>query len=264
MIVGKPSMQNDVIYFKDELNDEFSGIKRPKANLDENFVYIHKNVFWNILRFFVYRVFLTPFAYFYLKFKFHIKYVNKNVLKGYKHKGYFMYGNHTNVPADAFIPNMLSFPQNCYVVVNSENVAVKGTQNIMMMLGAIPIPDSFNGMKNFIGAIEKRSIQKSMIMIYPEAHIWPYYTKIRPFKSTSFRYPVQFSDPVFCFTTTYQKRKHSKKPRMVIYVDGPFYSDNNIDEFKRKDDLRNKVYETMVERSKNSDCEYIKYVCKED
>jgi len=257
-------MQNRVIYYNDELNDEFSGIKRTKPNLDENFVYIHKNVLWNFCKFVVYRIFLTPFAFLYLKFKFHTKFVNKKILKKFKKKGYFVYGNHTNLPADAFIPNMLSFPQNCYVVVNSENVAVKGTRNIMMMLGAIPIPDNFNGMKHFISAIEKRSIQKSMIVIFPEAHVWPYYTKIRPFKATSFRYPVQFSDPAFCFTTTYQKRKHSKKPKMVVYVDGPFYPDNNVNEFNRKDDLRNKIYETMVERSKNSNYEYIKYIKKED
>ena len=140
-----------------------------------------------------------------------------------------MYGNHTNVPADAFIPNMLSFPQNCYVVVNSENVAVKGTQNIMMMLGAIPIPDSFNGMKNFIGAIEKRSVQKSMIMIYPEAHIWPYYTKIRPFIDVSFKYPVSLEIPAFCITNTYVARgKKKDKIKMVTYVDGPFFPNKNL------------------------------------
>jgi hypothetical protein len=256
-------MKNREIYYQDELNDEFSGIKRVKPNIDDKFIYIHKNPCWKFLGFIVYRIFLTPFAYFYLKFKFHAKFVNKKVLKPFKRKGYFIYGNHTNIPADAFIPNMLSFPQNCYVVVNSENVAVKGTRNIMMMLGALPIPDNFNGMKNFINAIEKRSVQKSMIMIYPEAHVWPYYTKIRPFKATSFRYPVQFSDPSFCFTTTYQKRKHSKKPKMVIYVDGPFYADNSIDEFKRKEDLRNQIYSKMVERSANSNCEYVKYIKKE-
>jgi len=256
-------MKNRDIYYQDELNDEFSGIKREKGNIDEKFVYIHQNFFWKFLGFIVYRIFLTPFAFVYLKFKFHAKFVNKRVLRQFKRKGYFVYGNHTNIPADAFIPNVLSFPQNCYVVVNSENVTVKGTKNIMMMLGALPIPDNFSGMKNFINAIEKRSVQKSMIMIYPEAHVWPYYTKIRPFKSTSFRYPVQFSDPSFCFTTTYQKRKHSRKPMMVIYVDGPFYADNSIDEFKRKEDLKNRIYSKMVERSLNSNCEYVKYIKKE-
>ena len=257
-------MEQKVFYYSDELNDEFSGIKRKKPNLGENFTYIHKDIIWLFFKFIVYRVFVTPFAYFYLKLKFHYKTVNKKVLRGYRRSGYFMYGNHTNVPADAFIPNMLTFPQNSYVVVNSENLAVKGTRNLMMMLGALPIPDSFNGMKNFLDALEKISVKKNAIIIFPEAHIWPYYTKIRPFKSTSFRYPVQFDDPVFCFTTTYQKRKHSKKPKMVVYVDGPFFVNYELAESKRKEDLRDRVYQKMCERSENSNLEIIKYVKKEE
>jgi len=255
---------DETIYYTDELNDEFSGIVREKTSLKEDFVYIHKNIFWRIGAFFVYRVFTFPFAYFYLKFKFHYKLVNKKVMKPYRKKGFFLYGNHTNVPADAFICNMVSFPKRNYVIVNSDNVAVKGTVNLMMMEGALPIPDSFKGMRNFIAAIEKRSVQKNCVTIFPEAHVWPYYTKIRPFKSTSFRYPVQFNDVTFCFTTTYQKRKHGKKPKIVVYVDGPFFVNNDLPNNDRKEDLRNRVYETMCERSKNSNCEFIKYVRKEN
>lgn len=249
------------IFYTDELNDEFSGIKRKPFFLDENFKYIHSNIFWKIAEFVVYRMIMTPAAYLYLKIKFRYKIVNKKVLKKYKNKGYFMYGNHTNIPADAYIPNMISFPKKCYVIVNSENIAVKGTRTFMSMVGAIPIPSSFKGMRNFIEAIEKRSVNHNAIAVYPEAHVWPYYTKIRPFKSTSFRYPVQFNDATFAYTTTYQKRKHSSKPKIVVYVDGPFYGEN-IDGTNSKENLRNKVYDCMVERAKNNNVEMIKYIKK--
>ena len=55
--------------------------------------------------------------------------------------------------------------------------------NSIQLLGAIPIPNNKNGMKNFINAIETHINKKHSITIYPEAHIWPYYTKIRPFKA---------------------------------------------------------------------------------
>ena len=251
-----------VIYYNDELNDEFSGVKEKDFKLNDDYQYIHKNVLWKIGEFFFYRVIMTPVAFFYLKFKFHFKVINKKVLKGFKKHGIFLYGNHTNVPADAYIPNMVVFPQKCYVIVNSQNVAIKGTRTFMSMVGALPIPDSFKGMRSFIEAVEKRSVQGNAICVYPEAHIWPYYTKIRPFKSASFRYPIQFGDPSFAFTTTYQKRKHSKKPKIVVYVDGPFYGDLNLSEKERKEDLRNRIYNAMVERSKNSNIEVVKYVKK--
>ncbi|MFA6667279.1 MAG: 1-acyl-sn-glycerol-3-phosphate acyltransferase [Bacilli bacterium] len=255
--------EQKTIYYSNELNDEFSGIKKQEYQLESNYKYIHNNIFWRFFAFIVYRLVMTPVAYLYMKFKFDIKIVNRKAMKGYRNSGVFLYGNHTNIPADAYIPNLITFPQRSYVIVNSQNVAKKGTRTFMKMVGALPIPDSFKGMRSFIEAVEKRSVTDNAIIIYPEAHVWPYYTKIRPYKSTSFRYPVQFSDPVFAFTTTYKKRKHRKAPKIIVYLDGPFFVNTEIPENLRKDDLRDKVFNAMEERSKNNDVEVIKYVKKE-
>ena len=117
-------------------------------------------------------------------------------------------------------------------------------------------------MKNFLDTIEEKINKKYAITIYPEAHIWPYYTKIRPFKSVSFKYPVELDKPVFCMTNTYQKRgKNGDKVKIVSYIDGPFYADKSIQNLKQqKEELRNRVYECMVERSKKSNIEVITYV----
>ena len=69
---------------------------------------------------------------------------------------------------------------------------------------------------------------KKCVVIYPEAHVWKYYTKIRPYPSTSFKFPVHCNVPAFCMTTTYYKRKLGKKPGIVVYIDGPFMLDNNL------------------------------------
>ena len=120
-------------------------------------------------------------------------------------------------------------------------------------------------MKNFLKTIEIRIKQGYSITIFPEAHIWPYYTKIRPFKSVSFKYPVKLETPVFCMTNTYQcYGKNNEKVRIVSYIDGPFFSDKELNLKEQQEDLRNKVYDVMVERSKNSNIEVIKYQKKRD
>ena len=101
--------------------------------------------------------------------------------------------------------------------------------------------------------------KKRAIMIYPEAHIWPFYTKIRPFLDSSFKYPVEYSTPVFCFTNVYKKRRFSKNPRMVTYVDGPFFADESLSSKEKRRSLRNQVFEAMCERSKLNEVELIKY-----
>ena len=131
-------------------------------------------------------------------------------------------------------------------------------------LGALPLPDNLAAGKNFMEALKLHIQENNNIMIYPEAHIWPFYTKIRPFPDASFKYPVQYKTPVFCFTNIYQKRRFSKNPRMLTYIDGPFFPDESLSLKEQRKDLRDKVYNTMVERSKLNNIEIIKYIKKVD
>lgn len=247
-------------YFQNELTDDFSGITRSPKTIDKDYKFISNNLLWNLLAFIVYRILMTPIAYIYLKLRFHTKIIGKKKIRSIKTNGYFLYGNHTNVPLDGFLPAIISGKRKSYVVVHPDNVALKGTENYMKMIGAIPTPTTIDGMKPFLDTLEKRVNKNNCICIYPEAHIWPYYTKIRNFKSTSFKYPVKFDKPVFCFTTTYKKRRFHKRPKVVIYIDGPFYYNKELSQKESVEDLRNRVYDQMTKRSLNSDCEFIKYV----
>jgi hypothetical protein len=65
-------------------------------------------------------------------------------------------------------------------------------------------------------------------------------------------------------TTTYCKRLFGRKPRTVTYLDDPFYPDQSLPPKARAQALRDQIYETMVKRSKESDCVYIRYVKKEE
>lgn len=258
-------MKNEkIIYYKDELNEEFSTAKIEPRKIDENYKYIHKNIIWNTCAFLVQNVLSIPIKYLYAKIKFRTKYIGKEKLKPYKKQGYFIYGNHTQAFADTFLISNSVYPKINYLIVNPENVSMKFLGNFVQMLGAIPIPNNIKGMKNFLEAVEKRIKQGHSITIFPEAHIWPYYTKIRPFKSVSFKYPIQLKTPSFCVTNTYQSYgKNNDKVKIVSYIDGPFFPDEGLTLKEQQENLRNKIYNQMVERSKNSNIEVIKYEKKE-
>ncbi|MBQ8140534.1 MAG: hypothetical protein IJ038_02430 [Clostridia bacterium] len=252
------------IYYEDELNDEFSTAQITPKKIDGSYVYCHDSVFKRFTHFFWYRIVATPIAFLYTKIAFHHKAVNKKILKKYKKTGYFMYGNHTQDIGDALIPHFLNFPKNDYFVVHPNNVSMPVLGKITPSLGAIPLPDGIEAYRNFLAAIERRISEKCAVVIYPEAHIWPFYTKIRNFPDTSFHYPVKCGVPSFCFTNTYQKRRWSKKPRIVTYIDGPFYPDETLPIKKQKSELRDRIYERMRERAERSDVEWIKYVKREE
>lgn len=257
--------EQKIVYYKDELNEEFSTAKIIPRVIDENYKYIHKNPFWNICSYLMQNIISMPIKYLYSKIKFKIKYVGKEKLKQYKKEGYFIYGNHTQDFADTFIPSLANYPKRNYFIVNPENVSMKFLKTIVEMLGAIPIPGDKKAMKNFLQVIEKRIQKGYSITIYPEAHIWPYYTSIRPFKDVSFKYPVEQDVPVFSLTNTYVKdEKRKDKVKIVSYIDGPFFTNKDLTKKEQQKDLRDRVYECMVERSKNSNIEYIKYIKKDN
>lgn len=259
----KKETEPRVIYFTDELHEEFSEAVIPPKPIDENWVYVHTSPWKKFTHFFWYRMVATPIAFFYLKCKFRHKIVGREKLKHKKNEGYFLFGNHTQPIGDALIPTFLSMPKHAYVVVNPSNLNVPVVGPVTPSLGALPLPGNMAAAKNFARAIETRYREGRAVVIYPEAHIWPYYTGIRPFPDDSFSYPIRLGAPVYCFTNTYQARKHGKKPRIVTYIDGPFYPDGNLTGAARRRDLRDRVYAQMKARSENSTVEVIRYVRKE-
>ena len=252
-------LKNRIIYYEDERNDEFSKAKIKARPIDGSYKYVRSR-FWSFI---LYRIVATPLAFLYTKLVFGQKTVGKEKWDPCRSTGVFMYGNHTQASADPLIPNLIRFPGKVYSICHPDNVSIPVFGRLMPYVGAIPLPDGMAAYRNFIACINRRIDEKAAVTIYPEAHIWPYYTKIRPFPETSFTYPAQMNAPVYCFTNTYQARKHRKRPRIVTYLDGPFYPDMSLPVRQRASALREAVYRTMRDRSLLSDTEYIQYIKKE-
>ena len=253
------SDKRKVIYYKDELNDEFSTAVITPRKIDENYDYGGRGFLWNVIHFVLYRIVAVPIAFCYLKIRFAHKIVNRSVIRPYKKQAFFVYANHTNTYCDPLVPTFVCWPKDAMVIVHANNVSIPVVGRFMPFIGALPLPDGLKAGKNFIDTIKFHVSKKRAVMIYPEAHIWPFYTKIRPFVDASFKYPVEYKTPVFCFTNVYKKRKFSKMPEMVTYVDGPFFADEGLTSKEQRKQLRDKVYETMCERSRLNEVEVIKY-----
>lgn len=253
------SQKQKTIYYQDELNDEFAGDHIEAKKIDGAYRYIRTSVGAKLTHVFWYHVIAIPLAKAYMRVHFHHRIENKDVLKKAGGRGFYMYGNHTHPLGDAVIPTLVNRPVDVATIVHPNNVSMPFLGRITPSLGALPLPDDREAMKHFLEALDSRLAKKECIMIYPEAHIWPYYTKIRPFRDSSFRYPVQAHAPVYCLTNTYQKGKNSRVPQIVTYVDGPFYANEELPAKEQKRMLRDRVYNTMCERAKNNTVELIHY-----
>ena len=194
MKMDKMNKEKEIYYYKDELVDDFATMENIKVvNVDENYRFIHKNPIWNIASILTQNVLSMPVKYLYAKIKFDIKFVGREKLKKAKKRGYFIYANHTQIFADTFIPSLANYPKRNFFIVDPANISMPGLKLLVRLLGAFPLPSNLKAYKNFLNAIKLTIENKHSITIYPEAHIWPYYTKIRNFKAVSFKYPVEFA-----------------------------------------------------------------------
>ena len=247
-------------YYRDPVNDDFAlnGIVAKK--IKSNFKYNPKNPFYRFFAFIFYHLtkvvvrIINKIA-FGQRFKNHLTVPKKEL------KGAFIYANHTQSMADAYTPNLI-FPNRNFIIVGPEAFSIPGIKTAVQMLGGLPLPSTLEGTMKFTKAIADISEKGRHVTIYPEAHIWPYYTEIRPFPSGSFRYPVTSNKPVICLTNTYLPvGKKGKKCRLVTHIDGPFYPDLTLDKKEAIQKLRNEVYECMVKRSKEfKQFEHFRYI----
>ena len=260
---GKNIIMNygDKIYYQDE-NDEVANFKEYPIVIDENYKYVHRNPFYRLWAWFTYRFIATPYAFITFKLIKKVKFHNTKVLKKFKKQGYFIYANHTSTFCDGFCPGLICFPQKPHFLAHPSNVSIPFVGKFTRMWGALPLPDNIKTTKNFYQAIDYTLKNNNPIVIYPEAHVWPYYTKIRKFNSTSFRFPIKHKKPVFTFTTIYKANKIGKKPKIEIYVDGPFFPNEQLSEKDQQQALCDFVYTKLKERSMLSNYQYVEYIKK--
>lgn len=252
------------VYYTDLLHDDFAGNHIKTKAVTELFPYINNNIAWRITAFFLYHFVAYPLIFLYCKILYGMRIVGKDNIAEIKRGGYFIYGNHTHT-VDSFIPTILSNPRRkSYIIAGPDSVSIRGFKNIVMMLGAIPLPTTLNGMRKFLTTVINRINGGASVAVYPEAHIWPYYTGIRPFADNSFYYPVKMNIPVIAFCNTYSKRKllrFIKVPRMTVYVSRPMYPDASLPPKEAQAELKGRVYQFMKQMAgQYSKYEYIRYV----
>lgn len=252
-------MNDKKIRYYESFDEDFFQ-KDEVYKLEKDYEYIQRKLYKRVISSILYAIAFV-FSSVYCRLFLHVRFVGTKKIRDEK-GGFFLYGNHTQPIGDVFNPALACFPKRIYTVVSPANLHLPVIGKLIRPLGALPLPNSLTGMKNFNRAVEIRIKDGHPVVIYPEAHLWDYYTDIRPFREAAFTYATRIGAPVYCFTSTYQKRKIGKKPRITIYIDGPFSSDAK-DKRERAKELCSKVWEQMKSRAELSDYEYIKYVKKE-
>ena len=254
-----------VFYYKSETDDPIKTDEQEKGEevrLPDGYEFIPKNPFVKLYSAVLFRIFKL-FGQYYERGYWQAKFYGREKLKKAKGSGYVLYCNHTNPFHDVFGP-AIAADRRIFTIISPVNLKVPGIGKFLPLIGGLPLGKTKEEKKAFHEAADTRLKQGNCLVIYPEAHLWPYYTKIRKFPAgdKSFTYAARNNLPVFTMITTYHKRADKKKgdlPRMDIYIDGPFYPDAKKTEDENRADLAKKAYDSMVKYSKENSYEYFRY-----
>ncbi|WP_227002051.1 1-acyl-sn-glycerol-3-phosphate acyltransferase [Pediococcus damnosus] len=173
--------------------------------------------------------------------------------------GAFIYANHTQPLGDALLPMLVAIPRRAYPIAEPANLGIPIVGRLLAMGGALILPAKLSQMIQFQRAMNARLDQHQRVFIYPEAHVWPYYTKIRPFPVGAFHYPVAADLPSYSMTITYQKGRLLSRPKQVVYFDGPFMPDKSLPRKQRQQKLHDQIHAQMVTRSHQSNVSFMTY-----
>lgn len=242
-------MKSKTFYYTDELRDDFATTVKKKKPLPVGYKYVNDTLFERAAGFVLYRLLLKPFAWAYMKLKFRHRFVRSEGVKKLA-CGHLIYANHTTLLGDAFQPSLIKMRRKNYVITGEQASSLTALLPLMRAVGNIPLATSLSQSREMLRCVQRRVKENASVTVYPEAHVWPYYTDIRPFSAASFKYAVLLRCPVVCSTTCFQKRRSFKTPRIVTYVDGPFYADETLPQNERAQALRDEVYATMKARTR--------------
>lgn len=233
--------------------------KNQSCPLPEDYRFIRKDRGFRLWAGFLYGL-TKAVGFLYCKVFLRLCFQNRGVLKGYQGQGIFLLANHTQEFGDVVIPALAVRPQRIYTIASTANLGIPVIGKLLPAIGILPIPGSVQRTREFMDAVRTRSRQGHCVVVYPEAHVWPYYTGIRPFSATSFRFPVEEGAASFAMTTTYQKRRFGRRPKVTVYLDGPFFPEECLTGRKEKQEsLRTQIHDCMVRRSAHSNYDYIRY-----
>ena len=251
-------MSQEIRYYA-SFNQDFEETRNQDAKIPQNYKWVHRNIFYRFFAVILY-VLVLIMDFFYMKFVAHISIKNRRLLtKARKNGGYYVYSNHTILFGDVVNPFCINFPTHPYSICSPSNLGIPVAGKMLPMAGAIPIPDNLHDMAKFNQTVRTRLGHGKAIVTYPEGHLWPYYTKIRPFAPAAFHLPIKYQAPVYVATTTYQKSRFYKKPKITIFIDGPFQIDKNLSKKQAQNQLHYTVQKAMEQRATLSDYEYIIY-----
>lgn len=221
--------------------------------IDENYEFINNGILFKTISTLLYIVVL-PLLWVYNKVMYNFKIYGRENLINIK-TGKITVSNHVH-PMDCTMNAIANAPYKMYFPTLKSNFEIPVIRHIIKLLHAFPIPDDISSKKEFSNTITKLLDKNETVHFYPEASLWPYYKKLRKFKTGAFKIATERNVPiipmVYKFVKPHGIRKLiKKKPFIELHILEPIYPDSSLNKKEAIDKLKNDVYCKMENKLKS-------------
>ena len=262
----KEVKKTKIAYYSDELRDDFNEVGLSRPPVPEGYKYKRTNPINNFFSGILYHVIAKPIFGVYCFFH-GIRFKGMRNLRYLNGQGAFLYSNHVSISdVFKFQSGPFFFRRRVNILGYSDSLSMPFVRNLTRALGYLPLPlkGDLKNMLALTDAMEFYIKKKQFVLIYPEAHIWPYYTKVRPFRDGSFNYPSKINAPVVPIVTTWRKPLIGKKSRQTVYILKPIFPQEGKTQTENKTYLHESTLKAMQDFANSvPQYEYIKYIKKD-
>lgn len=229
-----------IIHLKHQVNVTF----------DENYDYYLKSKFKKFLSralvIFAYPIFKV-IHYFNCGLKVEGKKILKNLRK--KKNAFVTIANHCLI-LDSTISIITTFPQVTYMPTVEPTMKIPFVRHILRGGNVMPIPMNTKGLVKFKNDCNEILQNGKCLHFFPEGALWPYYGKLREFKTGAFRFAVEANAPILPYCFYFRERKGlwkilRKKPPVTLKILEPIYPNTALAKKAAIKDLMTRSYNAM-------------------
>lgn len=219
-----------------------------KSNVTKNYNYTKHNFIFKTFSNILYYLIAAPILFVLTKIIFDIKYEGKENLKNIK-TGKITVCNHVNT-LDCCLMGLANLPKKTYFTSLESNFQIPVVRHLIRLLNTIPITTKPSCKKDFIEAVQNLLKNGNTIHFYPEGSLWPYYKKIRKFKTGAFDFAVQNNVPIVPFVICYRpptgiRKIFKKKDCITLKILEPEFPNTLLNKKESAIELKNRVHGKM-------------------
>ncbi len=231
-------------------NEDIIHINEPlPLNIDEKYQYIKEGKLFTFFSNLLYYGVAFPVLTILNKIIYDLKIEGKENIRDLQ-KGAISVSNHVLV-LDCTMIGLAFGLRKVYFTTRKESFKIPVVRKLIKLLRAVPIPTEMNNKECFIKQLDDALQKGRIIHFYPEKALWPYYEKIRNFKSGAFNFAIRNNVPVIPIVITFRNPKGirkilKKKKDVTIKILKPItYRDKYVNKKDNIDKLKEQVHQVM-------------------